>query len=95
MRDAAGGEIARLADEVGVTTAATWAADGSFLLTSSPGGSHHLASDGWQVVRTLPSVGGRMLPVALSPDGSRIALGWDHHVSLWSAHEAEAPALQP
>jgi len=36
-----------------------------------------------------------MLPVALSPDGSRIALGWDHHVSLWSAHEAEAPALQP
>ena len=29
-----------------------------------------------------------MLPVALSPDGSRIALGWDNHVGLWSADEA-------
>jgi WD40 repeat protein len=31
-----------------------------------------------------------MLPVALSPDGSRIALGWDNHVGLWSADESQA-----
>jgi WD40 repeat protein len=36
--------------------------------------------------------GGGMLPVALSPDGSRIALGWDNHVALECADE-EQPAV--
>ncbi len=31
--------------------------------------------------------------VALSPDGSRLALGWDNHVALWSADETEPPAI--
>jgi len=30
--------------------------------------------------------------VALSPDGTRIAIGWDHHVGLWSADESQ-PAV--
>lgn len=25
------------------------------------------------------------MPVALSPDGALMAVGWDHHVSVWSA----------
>jgi hypothetical protein len=28
------------------------------------------------------SGGGGMLPVALNPNGSRIALGWEHHIGL-------------
>jgi len=38
----------------------------------------------------LESGPGSLLPVALSPDGSRIALGWDHHVGLWSVDESQA-----
>jgi len=75
-----------------VIGAVTWAADGSFLLASSPGGATVWAVEGWEPVRALETGAGSMLPVALSPDGSRIALGWDHHVGLWSADEAVAGA---
>jgi len=91
--DAGSGELARLAEDLAVITAVTWAADGSFLLASAPGGATAYASDGWEVVRTLQSGGGGMLPVALSPDGSRLALGWDDHFALWSADEAQPPAV--
>jgi WD40 repeat protein len=76
-----------------VVTAVTWAADGSFLLASAPGGATAYASDGWEIVRTIQSGGGGMLPVALSSDGSRLALGWDHHLALWSADEAQSPVV--
>ena len=39
-------------------------------------------------MRSLGTGPGSMLPAALTPDGSRIALGWDHHVGLWSADES-------
>lgn len=76
-----GGEIARVADRTeDVVGSVTWAADGTFLLASSPGGATVWASDGWEAVRSLETGPGSMLPAALSADGSRIALGWDHHV---------------
>ena len=83
-------KISRVAQGTKVIGSVTWAADGSFLLASSPSGATVWAVDGWEAVRSLESGSGSMLPVALSPDGSRIALGWDNHVGLWSADEAVA-----
>jgi WD40 repeat protein len=85
--DPDGTEIARVAQSTRVVGSVTWAADGSFLLASSPSGATVWAADGWEPVRSIETGSGSMLPVALSPDGSRIALGWDHHVGLWSADE--------
>lgn len=82
-----GAEIARVADMEAIGSVA-WAGDGSFLLASTPGGATVWASDGWEAVRSLGSGAGSMLPIALTPDGSRIALGWDHQVGLWSADES-------
>lgn len=93
VRDAAGTEITRLAEDTHVTSSLAWASDGSFLLASSPSGATIWASEGWEVVRTVASGAGSVSPVALSRDGSRIALGWDHHVGLWSADDGEPPAV--
>ena len=90
--DPDGTEVARVARGTGVIGSVTWAADGSFLLASSPSGATVWAADGWEPVRTLESGEGSMLPVALNADASRIALGWDHHVGLWSADEEAAGA---
>ena len=87
IRDAAGGEITRLDTDAKVTTAASWSTDGAFLIVSSPGGATIWSTQDWEPVRTLASGSGGMLPVAMSPDGSRIALGWDNHMALWSADE--------
>ena len=84
-----GQEIARLAEDHGIVAAVTWTADGTFLLGSTLQGATVWAADGWEAVRSLQIGPGSMLPVALSPDGSRIALGWDHHVGLWSADETQ------
>jgi len=84
-----GVEVARVADDNEVIGSVTWAANGTFLLGSSPRVATVWAADGWEAVRSLGSGAGSMLPVALSPDGTRIALGWDHHVGLWSADESE------
>ena len=84
-----GQEIARLADGHAVVAAVAWAADGTFLLGSTPQGATVWAADGWEAVRSLETGPGSMLPVALSPDGGRVALGWDHHVGLWSADETQ------
>jgi WD40 repeat protein len=90
--DPDGTETARVAQGTAVIGSVTWAADGSFLLASAPTGATVWAVEGWEPVRSLEAGSGSILPVALSPDGSRIALGWDHHVGLWSANEAEAGA---
>lgn len=84
-----GREITRLAEGAQVVGSA-WAADGTFLIGSSPGSAQVWAADEWEVVRSLETGPGSMLPVALSPDGSRVALGWDNHVGLWSADESQA-----
>jgi WD40 repeat protein len=89
IMSAAGTEMVRVARDVRVIGSVAWAADGSFLVASSPGGATVWASEGWEHVRSLGSGAGSMLPTALTPDGSRIALGWDHHVGLWSADESQ------
>ena len=83
-----GRETTRLAEGMRVVGTA-WAADGAFLIGSTQGAAHVWAADTWEAVRVLESGPGSMLPVALSPDGSRIALGWDHHVGLWGADESK------
>jgi WD40 repeat protein len=82
-------EMTRLVGGHELVSSLAWAADGTFLLGSSPGSATVWATDEWEAVRSLET-GPGMLPVALGPDGSRIALGWDHHVGLWSADEAHA-----
>lgn len=88
-----GNEITRVGQGARVIGSATWAADGSFLLASSGGAATVWAAEGWEPVRQLTTGAGSIWPVALSPDGSRIALGWDHHVGLWSADESEPAAV--
>ncbi len=85
-----GEELARLGERTNVVGSLAWAGDATFLVASSPQRTRVWASDGWEEVRTFDTAAGSMLPVALSPDGSRIALGWDHHVGLWSADESQA-----
>ena len=83
-----------IAERIGsgtIIASVAWAADGSFLIGSAPAGATIWAADGWEPVRSLTTGPGSMLPVALSPDGSRIAAGWDHHLRLWSADESAAP----
>jgi WD40 repeat protein len=91
--DSGGREIARVAKSPDVIGSVTWAADGSFLLASSPSSATVWAADGWEPVRSLETGSGSILPVALSPDGGRIAVGWDHHVGLWGADEAVPAAM--
>lgn len=86
-----GAEITRLGVDSQLSGSVTWAADGSFLLASASGGATVWASDGWEAVRSLPTGPGSMLPAALTSDGSRIGLGWDNHVALWSADESQPP----
>ena len=92
IRDQAGAEIERLTIGAEISTAAAWAADGSFLIVSSPGGATIWSASDWEPVRQLDSGSGGMLPVAMSVDGSRIALGWDNHLALWSADD-DAPSV--
>ena len=77
----------------GLVAAVAWASEGAFLIGSAPGGATIWATDTWEAVRSFQTGPGSMLPVALSPDGSRIALGWDHHVGVWSADETQASVL--
>jgi WD40 repeat protein len=92
IRSSDGAEVARLAQDARVVTAATWAQDGSFLLASMTESATVFQAENWEPVRTLDSGGGGMLPVALGPDGSRLALGWDNHIALWSADESQPEA---
>jgi WD40 repeat protein len=72
---------------------ARWSPDGAFLLLT--GGSGVVAvfeTAGWTEVRRMETGLGGMLPVATSPDGGLVAIGWERHVGLWRAIEDE-PAL--
>lgn len=84
-----GDEITRLAEGTAAVVSVTWASDGTFLMGSSMGSARVWAADTWEAVRSVASGNGSMLPVALSTDGSRIALGWDHRIRLWSADESQ------
>ncbi len=86
---AGGDEAVRLGERADVVGSLAWAADGSFVLASSPNRARIWAADGWEEVRSFETAGGSMLPVTLAPDGSRIGLGWDNHVGLWSADESQ------
>jgi WD40 repeat protein len=90
LLDADGGIVGRIGDDR-VIPAVAWAADGSFLIGSEQGGATIWTADEWEPVRSLATGPGSMLPVALSPDGSRVATGWDQHLRVWSADETEAP----
>ena len=88
-----GAEITRVAAGAPLSGSVAWAADGSFLVTSASHEATVWAADEWQSLRTFETGPGSMLPTALSPDGSRIALGWDNHVGLWSADGSEPGAV--
>ena len=90
LLDADGGIVGRIGDDR-VIPAVAWAADGSFLIGSEQGGATIWSADDWEPVRSLATGPGSMLPVALSPDGSRVATGWDQHLRVWNADVSGAP----
>jgi WD40 repeat protein len=72
---------------------ARWSPDGAFLVLTGAGGVVAvLETVDWSEVRRMEVGAGSMLPVATSPDGSLIAIGWERHVGLWRADEDE-PAV--
>ena len=72
---------------------ARWSPDGAFLLvTSAAGVVAMFETEGWTEVRRMDIGRGGMLPVATSPDGGLVALGWERHVGVWRADEDE-PAV--
>ena len=87
--DRSGTGVARLDPDARAIGSLSWAADGTFLVASTPDGVGVWAADGWERVRSLGGIAGSIVPVALSPDGDRIAVGWDHHVGLWSADDSQ------
>jgi WD40 repeat protein len=69
---------------------ARWSPDGAFLLLASPTGTIVLVDTAdWAEVRRIEVGAGSMLPVATSPDGGLLALGWERHVGLWRADQEE------
>jgi WD40 repeat protein len=73
---------------------ARWSPDGAFLLVT--GGAGVVAvfeTEGWTEVRRMEIGKGGMLPVATSPDGSLVAIGWEHHLGVWRADEDEPAAM--
>jgi WD40 repeat protein len=87
VRDQDGAEVVRLVTEADAATSLTWSADGSFLLAAIGGRAIMWEIDGWDVVRTIEPAGQGVWPIALGPDGRRIALGWHGHVGLWGPDE--------
>jgi WD40 repeat protein len=72
---------------------ARWSPDGAFLLvTSGQGVVAVFETIDWTEVRRVETGVGGMLPVATSPDGGLVAIGWEHHVGLWRALEDEPVA---
>jgi WD40 repeat protein len=69
---------------------ARWSPDGAFLLLTGGGGVVVvLETVDWTEVRRMETGLGGMLPVATSPDGGLVAIGWERHVGFWPALEDE------
>jgi WD40 repeat protein len=67
---------------------ARWSPDGGLLIVVGLDGVVGVFETiDWSEVRRMDIGLGGMLPVATSPDGGLIALGWEHHVALWQAIE--------
>jgi WD40 repeat protein len=93
VRDADGTEVTRLGADTDASASVTWAADGSFLMAATTRAAVVWSSVDWEVVRTIGPGGAGLWPLALNPDGSRIALGWHGHVGLWGSDEDQPPAM--
>ena len=91
--DGASGEIAMTLDPETLSYGVRWAADGSFVMAGSADAAKVWATDEWEHVRTLRPGGPGVLPMAVSPDGSNLAIGWDHHVGVWSASSDESEVV--
>lgn len=90
--DAASGDVLARPGEESLAYSVRWASDGSFLMAAANGEAKVWATDEWELIRKLVPLGPGVMPIALSPDGSQIAMGWDNHVGLWTSHD-EAPAV--
>lgn len=67
---------------------ARWSPDGSLLMCIRLDGVVVVFETiDWTEVRRVEIGPGGLLPIAASPDGSLIALGWEHHVAIWQALE--------
>lgn len=65
---------------------ARWARDGSFLAVTTLDGRVELwDADERELLRAVTLGAGSMHPVAVSPDSTLLAAGWDRHVAVWRA----------
>jgi WD40 repeat protein len=86
----AGEAVAELESPGPASTAVRWSTNGDVLATSSVDGAVRMwETDGWDVVREIGVPGGGWVPLAVSPDGRFLAVGWDHHVGVWTASGAD------
>lgn len=88
-----GEDVADLEIPGSASTAARWSGNGDVLVASSVEGCVRMwATDEWEVVREVRASGGGWVPLAVSPDGRLLAIGWDHHIGVWTA-PADDPAI--
>ena len=86
---AVGARVSAFDDALGVR----WSPDGAFLVaTGAAGVVAVIETASWTEVRRVEIGKGGMLPVATSPDGGLVAIGWEHHVGLWRALDDEPAA---
>lgn len=67
---------------------ARWSPDGTLLIVIGMNGAAAVIETiDWTEVRRVEVGLGGMLPIASSPDGGLLAIGWEHHVAIWRATE--------
>lgn len=93
VMDGGGGPVASLESPGEATVSVRWANDGGFLVAAAPSGSIALwATDDWEIARKINAPGGGMMPLAFDGVSGLLAVGWEHHVALWSPKSDQAVA---
>ena len=88
------GSVERRIEGIDPAINASWSPDAAFLLvTSGQGVVAVFETVDWTEVRRVETGKGGMLPVATSPDGGLVAIGWEHHLGVWRAIEDEPVAM--
>jgi len=90
--DGGGGTVTELAASSEATVSVCWAKDGGFLVAAGADGSVVVwSTDDWEVARKINAPGRGMVPIAVDSVTGLLAIGWEHHVGLWSP-EADEPS---
>lgn len=93
VMDGGGESVARLGSPGEASVSICWASDGGFLVAAGPSGSIFIwATENWEVVRRIDAPGGGVMPLAFDGISGLLAVGWEHHVAVWSPESDEPVA---